>query len=112
MHKFVLLLLVSGLCFSFGCAANPITGEDELMLDRDYHHDIKLGKDIAPKVEKALKGRIKDQVLQDYINGVGHKIARFSHNPDFDFNFVAGPYRCFRGPGGCHSRRKCGYDKS
>jgi predicted Zn-dependent protease len=89
MHKFVLLLLVSGLCFSFGCAANPITGEDELMLDRDYHNDIKLGKEIAPKVEKELKGRIKDQVLQDYINGVGHKITRFSHNPDFDFNFVA-----------------------
>jgi predicted Zn-dependent protease len=89
MHKFVLLLLISGLCFSFGCATNPITGEDELMFDRDYHNDIKLGKEIAPKVEKELKGRIKDQVLQDYINGVGHKITRFSHNPDFDFNFVA-----------------------
>ena len=104
MHKFVLLLLVSGLCFSFGCAANPITGEDELMLDRDYHHDIKLGKDIAPKVEKALKGRIKDQVLQDYINGVGHKIARFSHNPDFDFNFVAVNDKSVNAislPGGC-----------
>jgi predicted Zn-dependent protease len=89
MRKLVLLLLLSGLCFSFGCAANPITGEDELMFDRDYHHDIKFGKEIAPKVEKELKGRIKDQVLQDYINGVGHKIARFSHNPDFDFNYVA-----------------------
>ena len=91
-------LLISGVTFALmvcviavvaGCAANPITGEDELMLDRDYHHDIKLGKDIAPKVEKALKGKIKDQVLQDYINGVGHKVARFSHNPGFDFNYVA-----------------------
>ena len=27
--------------------------------------------------------------MQDYINGIGHKITRFSHNPDFDFNFVA-----------------------
>ena len=104
MHKFVLLLLVSGLCFSFGCAANPITGEDELMLDRDYHNDIKLGKEIAPKVEKELKGRIKDQVLQDYINGVGHKIARFSHNPDFDFNYVAVNDKSINAlaiPGGC-----------
>jgi predicted Zn-dependent protease len=89
MHKFVLLLLISGLCFSFGCAANPITGEDELMLDRDYRHDVKLGKEVAPQVEKELKGRIKDQVLQDYINGIGHKIARFSHNPGFDFNYIA-----------------------
>ena len=89
MRKLVLLTISIGLCLSFGCAANPITGEDELMLDRDYHNDIKLGKEVAPQVEKELKGRIKDQVLQDYINGVGHKIARLSHNPDFDFNFVA-----------------------
>ena len=89
MRKLVLLLLISGLSFLAGCASNPITGEDELMFDRDYRHDIKLGKEVAPQVEKELKGRIKDQVLQDYINDVGHKIARFSHNPDFDFNYVA-----------------------
>lgn len=89
MRKLVLLTISIGLCFSFGCAANPITGEEELMFDRDYHHDIKLGKEIAPLVEKELKGKIPDQALQDYINGVGHKITRFSHNPDFDFNFVA-----------------------
>jgi len=89
MLKLVLLTISIGLCFSFGCAANPITGEEELMFDRDYHNDIKLGKEIAPLVEKELKGKIPDQALQDYINGIGHKITRFSHNPDFDFNFVA-----------------------
>ncbi len=89
MRKLVLLLLISSLCFWAGCASNPITGEEELMFDRDYHNDIKLGKEVAPQVEKELKGRIKDQLLQDYINGVGHKITRFSHNPDFDFNFIA-----------------------
>jgi predicted Zn-dependent protease len=89
MRKLALLTISIGLCLSFGCAANPITGEDELMFDRDYHHDVNLGKEVAPQVEKELKGRIKDQVLQDYINGVGHKIARFSHNPDFDFDFAA-----------------------
>jgi beta-barrel assembly-enhancing protease len=89
MRKLVLLTISIGMCFSFGCATNPITGEEELMLDRDYHHDIKLGKEVAPLVEKELKGRIKDHVLQDYINGAGHKITRISHNPDFDFDFVA-----------------------
>jgi predicted Zn-dependent protease len=89
MRKLVLLTISIGLCLSFGCAANPITGEDELMLDRDYRNDIKLGKEVAPQVEKELKGRIKDQALQDYINGLGLKIARFSHNPDFDFNYIA-----------------------
>ncbi|MGA2322470.1 MAG: M48 family metallopeptidase [Sedimentisphaerales bacterium] len=89
MRKLILLTISIGLCLSFGCAANPITGEEELMFDRDYHHDIKLGKEIAPLVEKELKGKIPDQALQDYVNGVGHKITRLSHNPDFDFNFAA-----------------------
>ena len=89
MHKFILLLLMLALCFSFGCAANPITGEDELMFDRDYRSDMKLGKEVAPQVEEELKGRIKDEVLQNYINDVGHKVARFSHNLGFDFNYVA-----------------------
>jgi predicted Zn-dependent protease len=89
MRKLVLLLLIAGLSFLAGCASNPITGEEEMMFDRDYHHDVNLGKEVAPQVEKELKGKIPDQPLQDYINGVGHKITRFSHNPDFDFNFVA-----------------------
>jgi predicted Zn-dependent protease len=104
MRKLILRIISIGLCLSFGCAANPITGEEELMLDRDYHHDIKLGKEIAPQVEKELKGRIKDQVLQDYINGVGHKITRLSHNPDFDFNFAAVNDKSINAvslPGGC-----------
>jgi predicted Zn-dependent protease len=89
MRKIVIMTICVGLCFLAGCASNPITGDEELMLNRDYRSDIKLGKEVAPQVEKELKGRIKDQQLQDYINGVGHKITRFSHNPDFDFNFVA-----------------------
>jgi beta-barrel assembly-enhancing protease len=104
MRKLVLLTISIGLCLFFGCAANPITGEDELMLNRDYRSDIKLGKEVAPEVEKELKGRIKDQVLQDYINGLGHKITRFSHNPDFDFNFVAVNDKSVNAlalPGGC-----------
>jgi beta-barrel assembly-enhancing protease len=89
MLKIALMITSMSLCFFAGCAANPITGEDELMFNRDYRSDIKLGKEVAPQVEKELKGRIKDQQLQDYINGIGHKVARVSHNPDFDFNYVA-----------------------
>ena len=104
MLKPVLLTISIGLCFSFGCASNPITGEEELMFDRDYHNDIKLGKEIAPHVEKELKGEIPDQALQDYINGVGHKIAKISHNPGFDFNYVAVNDKSINAlalPGGC-----------
>jgi hypothetical protein len=44
MRKYVLVTISIGLCFFVGCASNPITGEEELMFDRDYRHDIKLGK--------------------------------------------------------------------
>jgi predicted Zn-dependent protease len=72
-----------------GCAANPITGEDEMMFSGDYRQDIELGKQIAPEVEKALKGKIPDEGIQGYIDGVGRKITEVSHNPNFDFHFVA-----------------------
>jgi predicted Zn-dependent protease len=51
--------------------------------------DIEVGKLYAPEVEKELKGRIEDQALQNYTDGVGRKIAQMSHRPDFDYHFVA-----------------------
>jgi predicted Zn-dependent protease len=89
LQKIILFLISIGLCFSAGCATNPITGQDEMMFSGDYHQDIELGRQIAPEVEKELKGRIEDQALQNYIDGVGRKIAGISHNPNYDYHFVA-----------------------
>jgi beta-barrel assembly-enhancing protease len=89
IQKLILISLLFCTCFIIGCASNPITGQEEMMFDRDYRSDIKMGKEIAPEVEKELKGKIKDQQIQDYINNVGHKLTKISHNPEFDFNFVA-----------------------
>jgi predicted Zn-dependent protease len=77
------------MCFCAGCSVNPITGQDELMFSGDYKQDIAIGRQFAPEVEKELKGRINDAVLQDYIDGVGKKIVQLSHNPDFDYHFTA-----------------------
>jgi predicted Zn-dependent protease len=104
MRKLALLICNFGLCFFVGCAANPITGEDEMMFSGDYHSDIELGKLIAPEVEKELKGRIEDVNLQDYIRSVGRRIVVVCHNPDFDFNFVAVNDKSINAislPGGC-----------
>jgi predicted Zn-dependent protease len=89
LQKLVLFAaLFCGMCFFTGCAVNPITGEDELMLFPDQQ-DIDIGRQYAPEVEKELNGRIEDQVLQNYIDRVGQRIARISHRPDFDYHFVA-----------------------
>lgn len=74
--------------FIAGCAVNPITGEEELMFFPD-RQDIDIGEQYAPEVEKELKGRIEDQTLQNYIDGVGQKVAKISHRPDFNYRFVA-----------------------
>ena len=89
MRKLAILIFSFGLCFLTGCAANPITGEDEMMFSQDYHSDIELGKQISPEVEKELKGKIEDVNLQNYIGEVGRRIVVVCHNPDFDFNFIA-----------------------
>jgi len=84
----VLLAAICGLCLPAGCAVNPITGEEELMLFPDQQ-DMAIGKQYAPEVEKQLKGRIEDLAVQNYIDSVGQKIARTGHRPDFDYHFVA-----------------------
>jgi predicted Zn-dependent protease len=87
--RILLIAAVCGVCFLAGCAANPITGEDEMMFSRDYRSDIEIGKQVAPEVEKELKGKIEDEAIQNYIDSVGRQISRISHNPDFDYHFVA-----------------------
>ncbi len=89
LQKLILFaVLFCGVFSAAGCAVNPITGEEELIFFPEQQ-DIEIGMQYAPEVEKELKGRIEDQVLQNYIDGVGQKIAKISHRPDFDYHFVA-----------------------
>ncbi len=71
-----------------GCAVNPISGEEELMLFGP-DDDVKLGRQYAPEVEKELGGKIPDESLQRYIDKIGQKIAGVSHRPDWQYHFIA-----------------------
>ena len=86
--KLTLLILALPFYFFIGCAINPITGRQELMLFSSQQ-DIEIGRKYAPEVEKQMGGRIADQTLQNYIDGVGQRIAAVSHSPDFEYRFVA-----------------------
>jgi predicted Zn-dependent protease len=86
--KLLLLILALTLYFCTGCAVNPITGEEELMLVPESQ-DIEIGREYAPEVEKQLGGRIDNPSLQNYIDSVGQKIARISHRPNWEYHFVA-----------------------
>ena len=76
------------LVFCAGCAVNPISGEKQFMLFPP-DQDTTIGQKYAPEIEKQMSGRIQNQTLQDYINSVGQKIVRISHNPNWQYQFVA-----------------------
>ena len=71
-----------------GCAVNPITGEQELMLLPE-EQDLAIGRKYAPEIEKQMAGRIDDAELQNYIDSVGQKIVSISHRPDWTYHFTA-----------------------
>ncbi len=71
-----------------GCAVNPLTGQEELMFFSE-DKDVQLGDKYAPQIETALGGRLGDENLQSYIDGVGQRIARFCHRPDMAYHFTA-----------------------
>jgi predicted Zn-dependent protease len=83
-----LLTLGLLLALSAGCAVNPISGEEELILFGP-EDDLELGRQYAPRVEKELDGNIEDDQLQSYIDRIGQKIASVSHRPDWKYHFTA-----------------------
>lgn len=72
----------------FGCATNPITGRDELMLYSE-EDDFALGRQVAPRLEAALGDRINSEALQLYIDRIGQRIALVCHHPEWEFHYIA-----------------------
>jgi predicted Zn-dependent protease len=87
-QKLLLLILSFAICLCTGCAYNPITGQQELMLFPEKQ-EFEIGRQFAPEIEKELGGRIEDEDLQEYINSVGQRIARISHKPMWEYHYVA-----------------------
>ena len=87
-RKSVLISVILTLSAISGCATNPVTGKEQLMF-MSPKEDIAIGKKYAPEVEKQLGGKIESEVLTQYINSVGQKVARVSHNPDMKFTYIA-----------------------
>ena len=84
--RFLTIFLI--LCLIAGCAVNPITGQEELMLI-GKNQDLEIGRKYAPEIEKQMGGSIKNEALQNYINTVGQKIAAVSHRMGWEYHFAA-----------------------
>ncbi len=80
---FLLLLFVAG------CAVNPVTEKEELMLISEAQ-EVALGEENYPITTQINGGLFQDDQLQGYVNTVGQRIASFSHRPHlrYEFNVV------------------------
>lgn len=83
------------------CAINPVTGERELSLVPESQ-EIAIGREAADQVSATI-GLVDDAALQQYVDGIGQRLARTSERPDlpWEFHVVDDPTpNAFALPGG------------
>ena len=74
--------------FVGGCQVNPVTGENEFNIFSVEQQEA-MGKKYAGQVEKELGKSVTDPVVQNYVDGVGQKIAAVCHTPSEGFEYNA-----------------------
>jgi predicted Zn-dependent protease len=81
----VLSLVVLGI-LAAGCAVNPVTGRRELSLVSP-EQELQIGSE-GYKAVVAEYGLYDDPALHAYVNEVGQKVARASHQPSLAWHFA------------------------
>ena len=84
-----------------GCAVNPVTGQNQLMLVSEQE-ERQLGLQTQQSVNDEY-GVYADTALQRYVDSVAQPLARVSHRPTVDWNFevMDSPVvNAFAAPGG------------
>jgi predicted Zn-dependent protease len=85
-----------------GCAANPVTGRQQLMLMSE-EEEIQIDRQNSPFQLSSDYGIIQDEALGTYVNQVGQRLALVSHRPrmPYRFNVVNATYiNAYAFPGG------------
>lgn len=77
-------LAVAGI--ATGCAVNPVTGRQQLMLI-SREQEIDIDRKNSPHQFSVDYGAIQDHPLNNYISTVGSKLAARSHRPDMPYSF-------------------------
>jgi predicted Zn-dependent protease len=87
MKKLILIGFAIGV-FSgpFGCVRNPATGKRQIVLVSEAE-EISLGQKSDPQVRREY-GVAAGARLQDYVEGLGHKLVRVSHRPNLEWHFT------------------------
>lgn len=70
-----------------GCAANPVTGQSQLMLMGEGE-EIQIDRVNAPHQFSADYGVTQDAALLSYVGGVGARLARVTHRTHMPYRFT------------------------
>ena len=72
-----------------GClGTNDATGRTSFTGMHSIEDDIKLGRENAPKLTQQFGGVYDDKRLQDYVQELGLKVAKFSEYQQFEYNYI------------------------
>lgn len=85
-----------------GCAANPVSGEKQLILLSESG-EVRIDEEYSPHQFSADYGVSEDKTLIAYLEDVGRPMAALSHRPDrpYSFHAVNAPYvNAYAFPGG------------
>lgn len=84
--KWSAIASVPGGMFLSGCAVDPVTGKQQLMMmSRDQ--EIAVDKQQSPYQFSSDYGKIQDHDLNRYVSEVGNKMLPHVHRPDMPYNF-------------------------
>ena len=80
------LVLVVVITIIYGCATNPVTGGQDLVLMSEKE-EIELGKQVNEETLKQYS-LYNDLELQNYVQYVGKKVAAKSHRSNLEYSFT------------------------
>ena len=80
-----LLVAAAFLCLS-GCATNPVTGKQDLVLMSEKD-EIAVGQQASQQVLQQYR-IYNDVELQNYVQYIGEKLAAKSHRPGLSYHFT------------------------
>ena len=74
------------LALAAACATNPVTGKREVSFMSEAQ-EIQIGQQQDAEVRREM-GVYRDAALQEYVSGIGMKLARASERPDLPWHFT------------------------
>ena len=101
-RDFMKLAALAAVSTAAGCAANPVTGQSQLMLMGEGE-EIQIDRVSSPHQYSADYGLIQDAALMGYVAGVGSGLSRVTHRTQmpYRFNVVNATYvNAYAFPGG------------